>query len=149
MEGLFGSEAELDEYFGHRHWAVVRRFVLVQGAEMKLRPIDDCLEAQLNQAFASASYLKLQDVDYVTSLALKIAEAVSSGRQKHGSGKWLGKCLDLSKAYNRWGSTPLNATLQSSSFIKLMESQPSMLPTASCLAQLQLSSLSTGACGFC
>ena len=56
LEGLFfGSEAELDEYFGHRHWAVVRRFVLVQGAEMKLRPIDDCLEAQLNQAFASAS----------------------------------------------------------------------------------------------
>lgn len=38
--------------------SVIRMFVLVQGAEMKLRPIDDCFEAQLNFA-----YLKLQDVD--------------------------------------------------------------------------------------
>ena len=66
---------------------VVRRFVLVQGAEQKLRPIDDCLEAQLNKGFTSTSYLQLQDVDYIAGLALKISEAVSTGQQRHGSGK--------------------------------------------------------------
>eukprot|EP00435_Cladocopium_sp_Y103_P058430 s153_g20.t1 len=106
IEGPFDSEAAVSEYFGHSHWSVIRRFVLVQGAEMKLRPIDDCLEAQLNQAFTSTSYLKLQDVDYVTGLSLRVAEAVVSGRQKHGSGHWLGKCLDLSKAYKQVGVHP-------------------------------------------
>ena len=106
LEGPFHSESELDEYVGHNRWTVVRRFVLVQGAEMKLRPIDDCLEAQLNQAFTSTSYLKLQDVDYITSLALRIAEAASTGKQKYGSGNWLGKCLDLSKAYKQMGVHP-------------------------------------------
>jgi len=32
---------------------------------MKLRPIDDCLEAQINHAFTVSSYLKLQDIDYI------------------------------------------------------------------------------------
>ena len=85
---------------------VVRRFVLVQGAEQKLRPIDDCLEAQLNMVLTSASYLKLQDVDYIASLALKVAEAVSTGQQKHGSGEWTGKRLELSKAYQQMGIHP-------------------------------------------
>ena len=58
--------------------------MLVQGAEMKLRPIDDCLEAQINHAFTSTSYLKLQDVDYITGMALKVATAVSGGLQKFG-----------------------------------------------------------------
>ena len=106
LEGPFRSEAEVSAYFGHSRWMVVRRFVLVQGSEMKLRPIDDCLESQLNQAYTSTSYLKLQDLDYVTSLALRIAEAVSEKRQKHGSGRWLGKCLDLSKAYKQMGIAP-------------------------------------------
>eukprot|EP00435_Cladocopium_sp_Y103_P045522 s1078_g13.t1 len=45
LEGPFDSEEAVSRYFGHNRWMVVRRFVLVQGAEMKLRPIDDCLEA--------------------------------------------------------------------------------------------------------
>ena len=85
---------------------VVRRFVLVQGAEQKLRPIDDCLEAQLNMGFTSTSYLKLQDVDYIASLALKVAEAVSAGQQKHGSGEWTGKCLDLKQGLQTDGHSP-------------------------------------------
>lgn len=85
---------------------VIRRFVLVQGAELKLRPIDDCLAAQLNRGFTSTSYLKLQDIDYVVGLSMKIAEAVASGKQRHGSGKWLGKCLDLSKAYKQLAVHP-------------------------------------------
>eukprot|EP00435_Cladocopium_sp_Y103_P008852 s4108_g2.t1 len=106
LEGPFKTEAEVSSYFGHSHWMVIRRFVLVQGAELKLRPIDDCLESQLNQAFTSTSYLKLQDVDYIIGLAMKIAEAVVSGKQQHGSGRWLGKCLDLSKAYKQMGVHP-------------------------------------------
>ena len=69
IEGPFFSEGAVSDYFGHDKWMVVRRFVLVQGAEQKLRPIDDCLEAQLNMVLTSASYLKLQDVDYIASLA--------------------------------------------------------------------------------
>ena len=106
LEGPFHSESEVTDHFGHNQWTVVRRFVLVQGAELKLRPIDDCLEAQLNQAYTSTSYLKLQDLDYVVGMALRISEAVTRGKQKHGSGRWLGKCLDLSKAYKQLGVHP-------------------------------------------
>ena len=77
MEGSFFSENEVTNYLGRDDWCVVRRFVLVQGVEMKLRPIDDCLEAQLNHAFMVTSYLKLQDIDYITGLALKIAERLT------------------------------------------------------------------------
>lgn len=84
---------------------LIRR-VLVQGAEMKLRPIDDCLESQLNQAYTSTSYLKLQDIDFITGFALRVAEAVAGGRQRHGSGAWKGKCLDLSKAYKQMAIRP-------------------------------------------
>ena len=111
IEGPFWSEKEVSDYFGHDRWMVVRRFVLVQGAEQKLRPIDDCLEAQLNMGFTSTSYLKLQDVDYIASLALRVAEAVSSGQQRHGSGEWQGKCLDLSKAYKQMGIHPCDRHL--------------------------------------
>ena len=106
VEGPFASEQEVTDYFGHGNWMVIRRFVLVQGAELKLRPIDDCLEAQLNKGFTSTSYLKLQDIDYVVGLSLKIAEAVMSGGQRHGSGNWQGKCLDLSKAYKQLAVHP-------------------------------------------
>ena len=64
------------------------------------------MEAQLNFAYTSTSYLTLQDVDYVSGLALKIAYAVSGGKQKFGSGRWLGKSLDLSKAYKLVGVLP-------------------------------------------
>eukprot|EP00435_Cladocopium_sp_Y103_P008521 s2383_g2.t1 len=47
-----------------------------------------------------------EDIDYIAGLVLRIAETVSSGGQKFGSGKWLGKCLDLSKAYEQMGIAP-------------------------------------------
>lgn len=111
VEGPFNSEEQVTAYFGHNRWSVVRRFVLVQGTEMKLRPIDDCLEAQVNQGFTSSSYLKLQDVDYIAGLALRVAEAVAGGKQCHGSGRWMGKCLDLSKAYKQVGILPAHRHL--------------------------------------
>lgn len=106
VEGPFFSEAQVTSFFGHDRWMIVRRFVLVQGAEQKLRPIDDCLEAQLNMGFTSTTHLQLQDVDYIAALALKIATAVSAGQQRFGSGVWKGKCLDLSKAYKQMGIHP-------------------------------------------
>lgn len=59
LEGSFHTEHEVTQFLGRDDWSVIRRFVLVQGAEMKLRPIDDCLEAQLNFAYTPTSYLKL------------------------------------------------------------------------------------------
>ena len=106
LEGPFYSEQEVTSFLGRDDWSVIRRFVLVQGAEMKLRPIDDCLEAHLNCAFSSTSYLKLQDVDYIAGLALRLSGAVHGGSQFSGSGLWLGKCLDLSKAYKQMAIAP-------------------------------------------
>ena len=106
LEGPFHTEEEVNGYFGHDNWAVIRRFVLVQGAEKKLRPIDDCLEAQLNFAYTSTSYLKLQDVDYIAGVALQLASLVSQGKPTFGKGSWTGKCLDLSKAYKQMGVVP-------------------------------------------
>ena len=106
LEGPCFSEDQVTEFLGRDDWSLIRRFVLVQGAEGKLRPIDDCLEAQLNFAYTSTSYLKLQDVDYISGLALRIASSVVGGKQKSGSGRWLGKCLDLSKAYKQMGVLP-------------------------------------------
>ena len=106
MEGPFHSELEVTNHLGRSDWCVVRRFVLVQGAEMKLRPIDDCLEAQINQAYTVSSYLKLQDIDYIAGLALCIAERIASGQAGAAAGPWLGKCLDLSKAYKQMAICP-------------------------------------------
>ena len=101
MEGPLYSEAEVSAHLGREDWSVVRRFVLVQGAEMKLRPIDDCLEAQLNQAYTVSSYLKLQDIGYIAGLALCVAERLAAGGCGPSGEAWLGKCLDLSKAYKQ------------------------------------------------
>ena len=111
LEGPFSTETEVTNYVGRDDWCVVRRFVLVQGAEMKLRPIDDCLEAQLNHAFTVTSYLKLQDIDYITGLALKIAERLTQKGAGPGIEPWLGKCLDLSKAYKQMAIHPSNRHL--------------------------------------
>ena len=111
MEGPFFSENEVTQYLGRDDWCVVRRFVLVQGAEMKLRPIDDCLEAQLNHAFTVTAYLKLQDIDYITGLALKIAERLARHTQGPGVEQWVGKCLDLSKAYKQMAIHPADRHL--------------------------------------
>ena len=111
LEGPFHSEDQVTAFLGRNDWSLIRRFVLVQGAEGKLRPIDDCLEAQLNYAYTSTSYLKLQDVDYVSGLALRIASSVVEGKQRHGSGRWTGKCLDLSKAYKQMGVLPAHRYL--------------------------------------
>ncbi|CAJ1350568.1 unnamed protein product, partial [Effrenium voratum] len=69
--------------------------------EEKLRPIDDALECQLNSAFTASIHLQLQDTDFITAMSLDVSKRVCSGRQRSGSGQWVGKCLDLSKAYKQ------------------------------------------------
>ena len=104
LEGPFHSEDQVTAFLGRNDWSLIRRFVLVQGAE-------GCLEAKLNYAYTSTSYLKLQDVDYVSGLALRIASSIVEGKQKHGSGRWTGRCLDLSKAYKQMGVLPAHRYL--------------------------------------
>ena len=111
VEGPFHSGAEVSAHLGREDWSVVRRFVLIQGAEMELRPIYACREARLNQACTVPSYLKLQDIDYIAGLALGIAERLTSGGNHPAKEAWLGKCLDLScldfsKAYKRMAVHP-------------------------------------------
>ena len=77
------TEEQVSEKLGTKRCAV-RRFVLVQGAELKLRPIDDCAEAQLNDAYTSTIKLRMMDSDYVSALALKIAKAEADRAAKLG-----------------------------------------------------------------
>ena len=78
------TEEQVSEKLGTKRWCAVRRFVLVQGAELKLRPIDDCAEAQLNDAYTSTIKLRMMDSDYVSALALKIAKAEADRAAKLG-----------------------------------------------------------------
>jgi hypothetical protein len=79
----------------------VRRFVIEQGA--KLRPIDDGLEAQLNSAYTSTIRLDLQDADYVIALTLELGKTKGLN--------WVGKTLDLSKAYKQLPIRPSHRDL--------------------------------------
>ena len=112
LDGPF-TESEVSERLGHDAWTAVRRFVLVQGAEMKLRPIDDCAEAQLNDAFTSTIKLRMMDSDYISALALKIAhlEAERAARLGVEPRSWVGKTLDLTKAYKQLPLLPAHRDL--------------------------------------
>ena len=97
---------ELQSIWSH----VIPASELPQPPAKRQRPVQRTaqnIEAALKR-FAlrtSTSYLKLQDVDYVSGLALRIASSVVGGKQKSAGG-WLGKCLDLSKAYKQMGVLP-------------------------------------------
>ena len=91
LEGPYHSATEVTEALGHPNWRIVRRFVIEQGA--KLRPIDDGLEAQLNSEYTSTIRLDLQDADYVIALTLELGKTKGLD--------WVGKTLDLSKAYKQ------------------------------------------------
>ncbi len=102
LEGPFYDEQEVSTFLGRDDGSAIRRFMLVQRAEMKLRPIDDCLEAQLNFAYTSTSYLKLQDVDYIAGLALKLAAAVQGGTLFSGLASGLESAWILVRLTDRW-----------------------------------------------
>ena len=107
------TEEQVSEKLGTKHWCAVRRFVLVQGAELKLRPIDDCAEAQLNDAYTSTIKLRMMDSDYVSALALRIARAEADRAADLGvePRAWVGKTLDLTKAYKQLPIEPKHRDL--------------------------------------
>ena len=96
--GPFFTEAEVTKAVGTDRWSAIRRFVLVQSQQRKLRPIDDCREAQLNAGYTSTIRLELQDSDYLASMALSIASKLTDAAHRVD---WGGKCLDLAKAYKQ------------------------------------------------
>ena len=101
LDGPYHSDAEVTEVLGHPNWRIVRRFIIEQGT--KLRPIDDGLEAQLNSAYTSTIRLDLQDADYVIALTLELG--------KKAGLNWVGKTLDLSKAYKQLPIKPSHRDL--------------------------------------
>ena len=109
--GPFFSEDEVTKFLGYDQWSLVRRFVLVQGKEKKLRPIDDCLEAQLNSAYTSTIRLELQDSDYLANMALRLADKMKVRGERARCRPWGGKCLDLSKAYKQMPILPKHRDL--------------------------------------
>ena len=98
---------------------MTKRFLLVQGDDGKERIIDDYRRSHVNAAFASRSYLELQDVDVLASLITllmrllkegpQVSLQLSDGTVLHGrlssaamAGEAiLGRCFDLSKAYKQ------------------------------------------------
>ncbi|CAE7300217.1 kptA [Symbiodinium sp. KB8] len=96
IQGPF-TEEQVTAHFGHRHWLAIRRFIIKQG--QKLRPIEDCCEAHLNEAYAATIKLRLQDADFFVAMALEVARL--SGNNPKASRPWVAKCLDLAKAYKQ------------------------------------------------
>ena len=107
LEGPFTQE-EVNQVLGHDSWCTMRRFVLVQGSEKKLRPIDDASENQVNAACTSTVRLQLQDLDYVSAVALAISRRLGALPE---SEPWKGKTLDLSKAYKQVPLSPQDRDL--------------------------------------
>ncbi|CAE7695441.1 unnamed protein product [Symbiodinium sp. CCMP2456] len=103
------SATEISNLLGHEHWCVIRRFLLDQGS--KQRPIDDACQSQTNAAYSTTIRLELHNADYIASVALFIAKQVKEGRQRFGSGDWVGKCLDLTKAYKQMALHPSHRDL--------------------------------------
>ncbi|CAE6928880.1 unnamed protein product [Symbiodinium natans] len=111
LEGPFYSRDEVSSRLETESWTVIRRFVIFQGAEGKARPIDNCLEAQLNSGYTSSIHLRLQDGDYLAAMALFVAREITGGRAHPEAQEWRGKCLDLSKAYKQLAVLPAHRPL--------------------------------------
>ena len=56
LKGPFESEAGVSEFLGCNDWSLSQRFLLLQGAELKPRVIDNLKESAVNAAFGSTSY---------------------------------------------------------------------------------------------
>ena len=98
------SEAEMSVLMGTECWSLNPRFVLFQGANQKVRVIDDAKQSAVNSAYSSTVKLQLQDVDYAAAMVLgAMREAGLSGSEAL---EWLGKTFDLSRAYKQLAVLP-------------------------------------------
>ncbi|CAE7945511.1 unnamed protein product, partial [Symbiodinium necroappetens] len=88
IQGPF-TEQQVTAHFGHRHWLAIRRFIIKQGP--KLRPIEDCCEAHLNEAYAATIKLRLQDADFFVAMALEVARL--SGNNPKAARPWVAKSI--------------------------------------------------------
>ena len=92
------SEQEMDVLLGE-DWSLNPRFALFQGANNKIRVIDDAKQSCVNSAYSSTVKLQLQDVDYAAAMVLY---ALQCAQANNGVDfEWYGKTFDLSKAYKQ------------------------------------------------
>ena len=98
------TEAEMSVLLGTEDWTLNPRFVLFQGANNKVRVIDDAKQSSVNAAYSSTVKLQLQDVDYAAAMVVEIMR-VSTGLGVRAM-EWLGKTFDLSKAYKQLAVMP-------------------------------------------
>ena len=106
------TEREVTERFGSS-WLATPRFILYQGAGKKIRTIDDCKRSGLNSAFTVNFKLQLEDIDTLACLLAFVGRALNDGtfsgsdgttRTVHPSARgdtWLGRTLDLTRAYKQ------------------------------------------------
>eukprot|EP00435_Cladocopium_sp_Y103_P003804 s6056_g1.t1 len=118
LEGPY-SELQITDKLGTDQWSLTKRFCLYQGEERKIRVIDNYKDSGINAAFLSSSYLALQDTDFIVGflrfLMVVLADSdrvvihLSTGEVLQGPWhdsmscrpEWLGRCIDLSKAYKQ------------------------------------------------
>ena len=98
------SEQEMTVLLGTENWSLNPRFVLFQGANQKVRVIDDAKQSAVNSAYSSTVKLQLQDVDYAAAMVL--AAMREAGLSEQDNITWLGKTFDLSKAYKQLAVLP-------------------------------------------
>ena len=98
------SESEMSVLMGSEDWSLNPRFVLFQGANNKVRVIDDAKQGLVNAACSSTLKLQLQDVDYAAAMVVEVMRQ-SADKLEPGL-KWLGKTFDLSKAYKQLAVLP-------------------------------------------
>ena len=69
-------EQEVSNHFASPQWLLTPRFVLYQGANRKVRAIDDCKRSGLNSSFSSNFLLEVEDVDALAGVVATIGECL-------------------------------------------------------------------------
>ncbi|CAJ1417677.1 unnamed protein product [Effrenium voratum] len=116
LQGPF-TEQQISEHFGTDHWLLNPRFAIYQGEEKKVRIIDDCRRSSLNSTYSVNFRLELMDVDTLACLIGTIGESIAAGTallsmadgtvlrgdvvEAAAKGSWMGRTVDLSKAYKQ------------------------------------------------
>ena len=81
------SASQRSAAFGHENCLDIRRFLITQG--QKDSPMDDALR------------LRLRDVDVFAAMALELGRRSKAMGEKAET--WVGRCVDVSKAYKQLG----------------------------------------------
>ena len=123
LRGPF-SEQEVTDFFGANHWLFNPRFALYQGTEAKIRAIDDGKRSGLNLAYTTNFRLELFDVDALAALIACVTDSLQAGSVEPElkdmdvsvpvqvkKDTWLGRTLDLSRAYKQLATDPKSRLL--------------------------------------